>query len=212
VGIVIDYASDRGTIVMSQRLFARLWRDDRVSRIHVFVSPTASISLVQKELTAALGHVYDLKVMKLAELVNYHRRFLDRAFGAARVLELLIVIVTLSGILEALLSRTYDRRREFALLRVAGATGGQVLSIIFVEAIIMIVCGLGLGLFGGTVSAWMWVNYHFSYLLGWLLDFHFPWRIAGRAMLLAGAVALVAAYWPARSTSRKELIAALRYE
>ena len=97
-------------------------------------------------------------------------------------------------------------------MRVAGATGGQVVSIILVEAAIMIVCGLGLGLFGGTVSAWMWVSYHFSYLLGWLLDFHFPWHIAARAMLLAGTVALVAAYWPARLTSRRELISALRYE
>lgn len=212
VGTVVDYASDRGTIVMSQRLFARLWRDDRVSRIHVFVSPTAYLPDVKRSLEDALGNIYDLKVMKLDDLVGYHRRFLDRAFGAARVLELLIVIVTLSGILEALLSRAYDRRREFALLRVAGATGGQVMSIILVEAGIMIVCGLGLGLFGGTVSAWMWVNYHFSYLLGWLLDFHFPWWIAARAMVLAGAVALIAAYWPARRTARNELLVALRYE
>ncbi len=212
VGMVVDYASDRGTIVMSQRLFARLWRDDRVSRIHVFVSATASLPTVRQDLTKALGNVYDIKVMKLDDLVGYHRRFLERAFGAARVLELLIVIVTLSGILEALLSRTYDRRREFALMRVAGATGGQIVSIILVEASIMIVCGLALGLFGGTVSAWMWVNYHFSYLLGWLLDFHFPWAIAARAMLLAGLVAIAAAYFPARLISRKELIAALRYE
>lgn len=76
----------------------------------------------------------------------------------------------------------------------------------------MIVCGLGLGLFGGTVSAWMWVNYHFSYLLGWLLDFHFPWWIAARAMTLAGTVALVAAYWPARRAAQNELLSALRYE
>jgi putative ABC transport system permease protein len=212
VGTVVDYASDRGTIVMSQRLFSRLWRDDRVSRIHVFVSSSASLPDVQRDLVAALGDVFNLKVMPLDELVGYHRRFLDRAFGAARVLELLIVIVTLSGILEALLSRAYDRRKEFALLRVAGATGSQVMSIILVEAGIMIVCGLGLGLFGGTVSAWMWVSYHFSYLLGWLLDFHFPWWIALRAMALAGAVALFAAYWPARRTARNELLAALRYE
>jgi putative ABC transport system permease protein len=212
VGTVVDYASDRGTIVMSQRLFSRLWRDDRVTRIYVMVAPGASLSAVQQALVTMLGEVHDIKVMKLADLVSYHRRFLDRAFGAARVLELLIVIVTLAGILEALISRTYDRRREFALLRVAGATGGQIVSVILVEAGIMIMCGLALGLFGGTVSAWMWVNYHFSYLLGWLLDFHFPWLIAGRAMVLAGTVATAAAYWPARATARRPLIEALRYE
>lgn len=211
-GIVIDYASDRGTVVMSEQQFISLWRDDRVSRINVHLSTSMPTGAVHDALQRALGGVHDVKVMKLDDLVSYHRRFLDRAFGAARVLELLIVLVTLSGILEALLSRAYDRRREFALLRVAGATGGQVMSIILVEAGIMIVCGLGLGLFGGTVSAWMWVNYHFSYLLGWLLDFHFPWWIAARAMVLAGVVALVAAYWPARRTARKELLVALRYE
>lgn len=211
-GIVVDYASDRGTVVMSEAQFVSLWRDDRVSRINVHVSETLSVRAVHEALQKAVGSIHDVKVMKLDDLVGYHRRFLDRAFGAARVLELLIVIVTLSGILEALLSRAYDRRKEFALLRVAGATGGQIMSIILVEAGIMIVCGLGLGLFGGTVSAWMWVSYHFSYLLGWLLDFHFPWWIALRAMLLAGAVALFAAYWPARKTARNELLVALRYE
>jgi putative ABC transport system permease protein len=212
LGIVTEYASDRGSVVMADALFSHLWRDDRVNRIGLHLAQGARTEDLRTDVTKALGNVHNVKVMKLDDLVGYHRRFLDRAFGAARVLELLIVIVTLSGILEALLSRAYDRRREFALLRVAGATGGQVMSIILVEAGIMIVCGLGLGLFGGTVSAWMWVNYHFSYLLGWLLDFHFPWWIAARAMLLAGAVALVAAYWPARRTARKELLVALRYE
>jgi putative ABC transport system permease protein len=211
-GVVIDYASDRGSVVMSDQLFSNLWRDRRISRVGLHLDPEASLSKVQSAVTTALGNRHDLKVMKLDDVVAYHRHFLDRAFGAARVLDLLIVIVTLSGILEALLSRAYDRRREFALMRVAGATSGQILSIILVEAGIMIVCGLGLGLFGGTVSAWMWVHYHFSYLLGWLLDFHFPWMIAARAMLLAGIVALVAAYVPARFTSKTELIAALRYE
>jgi putative ABC transport system permease protein len=212
LGIVTEYASDRGTVVMSDALFSRLWRDDRVNRIGLHLGPRVSVADLHTELAAALGNIHDIKVMKLDDLVSYHRRFLDRAFGAARVLELLIVIVTLSGILEALLSRAYDRRREFALLRVAGATGGQIMSIVLVEAGIMIVCGLGLGLFGGTVSAWMWVSYHFSYLLGWLLEFHFPWWIAARAMGLAGAVALAAAYWPARRTAHTELLAALRYE
>jgi len=212
LGIVTEYASDRGTVVMSDALFSRLWRDDRINRIGLHLGPGESVGHLHSEMTRAIGNVHDIKVMKLNDLVGYHRRFLDRAFAAARVLELLIVIVTLSGILEALLSRAYDRRREFALLRVAGATGGQVTRIILAEAGVMIICGLGLGLFGGTVSAWMWVSYHFAYLLGWLLDFHFPWWIALRAMLLAGIVALVAAYWPARRTARNELLVALRYE
>jgi putative ABC transport system permease protein len=212
LGIVTEYASDRGSVVMSDKLFSQLWRDNRINRIGLHLDHGASVVRTQAGIATALGSIHDIKIMKLDDLVGYHRRFLDRAFGAARVLELLIVIVTLSGILEALLSRAYDRRREFALLRVAGATGGQIRNVVLVEAGIMIVCGLGLGLFGGTVSAWMWVNYHFSYLLGWLLDFHFPWWIAARAMLLAGAVALVAAYWPARKTAHNQLLDALRYE
>lgn len=212
VGVVVDFASDRGTIVMSDRLFANLWRDDRVHRLHVALEAGLSPNEGQSRIAAELGDAESLKVLRLEQLVSYHRRFLDRAFGAARVLELLVVVVTLTGIIEALLSRAYDRRREFALIRVAGCTTSQIVVIIVIEAAAMIFCGLALGAVGGAVSAWMWVNYHFTYLLGWLLHFHFPWMIAGRAMVLAGGVALLAAYLPARVISRRPLLGVLRYE
>ena len=144
--------------------------------------------------------------------MEYHRRFLSNAFGAAHVLELLILVVTLSGLVEALVTSISYRRREFALARAAGASVGQIERAVLIEAAIMIACGLALGLIGGTVSAWLWVRYHFTYLLGWILRFFFPWTSASRMVFLAAIVAVAAAYIPARRAARAEILQSLRYE
>jgi len=211
-GIVVDYASDRGSVIMSSEAFAKTWRDARVNRLHVHLEPGSDRTRVATEIRAALPDQRSFKVVELQQLVSYHRSFLASAFGAARVLELLIVMVTLAGVVETLASIAHDRRGEFALIRAAGATDGQIERIVLVEAAVMIACGLALGLVGGTVSAWLWVKFHFTYLLGWILEFHFPWHTALRAMTVGGVVAACAAYWPARAVARVKILDALRYE
>jgi putative ABC transport system permease protein len=211
-GVVIDYASDQGTVVMSGTLFASLWRDTRVNRFHVHLEQGAAVEEMRARIYEALGRPVDLKFLRLGELVEYHDRLLSNAFGAARVLELLIVVVTLAGVAEALLTSVEYRRREFALARAAGASVSQIERAVVIEAAIMIGCGLALGMVGGTVSAWLWVRYHFTYLLGWILQFFFPWTATARMMVLAAAVALLAAYLPARRAARTPILQALRYE
>ena len=64
--------------------------------------------------------------------------------------------------------------------------------------------GLGLGVF--------WVEATFSYLLGWVLDLHLPFREAAETAAAATAVAALAALLPARRAAALRPAVALRYE
>ena len=97
-------------------------------------------------------------------------------------------------------------------MRATGATPAQLERTIMIEAWVMILAGLTLGIVGGSLSAWMWVNFHATYFLGWIIDFHFPWLTAARACGLAALAAAAAAYLPARFAARGDVLSAMRYE
>jgi putative ABC transport system permease protein len=211
-GIVIDYTSDRGSVMIEQDVLSRFWGDDRVNRIRVHAQPEVRLPDLKAETVAALGDVSNFKVLTAGELVDYHVQLFEAAFSPARVLELLLIIVTCAGIIDAVVASVHDRRREFGLMRAAGALVRDIERTTMIEVGVIIAAGLSLGIIGGSISAWLWVKYHFTYLFGWVLKFYFPWVATGRAVLLTAAVAALAAYIPVRFAARQPILESLQYE
>jgi len=80
---------------------------------------------------------------------------------------------------------------------------------VMAESAVLISAGICLGIFGGAMSAWMWVEFHWTWLLGWILELHFPWQSTARAALLATVVATLATWGPARAATRVDTMEAL---
>ena len=51
-----------------------------------------------------------------------------------------------------------------------------------------------------------------AYVLGWLIDFHFPWLAIGTTVLTGVFVALLAGIYPSRRAANIEIREALEYE
>jgi len=210
-GVVIDYTSDRGSVILESATFSRYWNDTRVSRILVHTEPGAPRSAVREGILSALGDRDSFRVADLEEVVALQKRELDESVQPTGIIELFLIIVTIAGIIDAVVANVSERRRELGLMRATGATAGQLERTIMAEAAVMILAGLALGVAGGSVSSWMWVNFHATYFLGWIIDFHFPWETAARACGLAAVAAAVAAYVPARIAARGDVLTAMRY-
>src|SRR4029450_3890654 len=106
VGIVPDYISNRGTVLLARRLFIDRWREPTVKRIPVFLDPGAPPEMVRRAILQRLGdwfgHRYQLKVHTMDEGVAYLSAKIDEAYAFTAAIQLLIVLVTLAGIFDLL--------------------------------------------------------------------------------------------------------------
>ena len=110
----------------------------------------------------------------LRELVAYHTDMIDRAFAVMNSVQLLIIIVTIAGIFDLLVSRITERRRELALWRVIGADARAVRRSVIIESVtIGAYWAPVLGVLVGLVTAWVWIAIHFRQLLGYYIEYHF---------------------------------------
>lgn len=210
VGVIVDYVSPRGSVIMARDTYVAWWNDHTANRFHVTVAPGVAVDAVRTAIATGVGAEMALKVLTQRELYDYHVDAVRRAFRFTMALQLLPLVVAGLGLAEALLAVSLDRRREFALLRAAGATRRQIAHTVLSEAAGVGALGLVGGIGMGVVLAVLWVRVNFAYQIGWDLDFHFA--TAGLPMAAAAAlgVSMLAGVLPARRIARLPILRALR--
>jgi putative ABC transport system permease protein len=211
-GAVVDYVSPRGSVILTRPVYERWWNDSAVNRFHVWLTPGARADDVRRTITAELGAREGLKVLTLRELYDYHRAAVRRAFALTRALEILPLLVAGLGLAQALLAAGLDRRREFALLRAAGATRGQVARSVVLEAVAVAMVGLAGALAVGVVLSTLWSHVNFPLQLGWEIALHPAPGSFAAAAAAALLVSVPASLLPARRAGRQAIAAALRDE
>ena len=120
--------------------------------------------------------------------------------------------VAFLGVLNTLWISVVQRRRELGLLRSVGATRGQVIRSIVIEASVLGVVGAVLGLIGGAIVEWVVLRRILPADTGWTYPFHFPWGTAAAVAVLAVLTSAVAGWFPARAAVRRPPADALCYE
>ncbi len=211
-GIVVDYVSPRGSIVMTRPTYEQWWDDHTANRFHVWLAPGATVEAVRAAVAAGPSREHGLKVLTQRELYAYHQDAVHRAFRFTRALEVLPLLVAGLGLAEALLAVSLDRRRELALLRATGATRRQVAVAVVAEAAGVGVVGWIGGVAMGAVLSLLWVRVNFTVQLGWDLDFHFAFGALPTAAAAALLVSVPAGLLPAWRVARLPIVQALREE
>ena len=188
-GVYYDYASDQGVVMMERRAYRRMFDDDGISGLAVFVGSGDRPAEVIERLRRSTSGVQNLVIRSNADLRAYSLDVFDRTFTVTAVLRLLTVVVAFVGILSALMALQLERRPEFAVLRANGMTRRQLGRMIRIQCGIM---GLQAGLLAvplGLALAWTLIYVINLRSFGWTLQFE-----SGPGLLLQGvAVAVVAA-------------------
>ena len=109
------------------------------------------------------------------------------------------------SIANTLVMATADRRREFAVLRLAGATPRQVLRVVVVEAATVVVLGAGLGLVAAVpgvqgIGRWMASDFGIEAVIA------YNWPVALATIAACLLIAVVASLLPAWSALRAPAI------
>jgi putative ABC transport system permease protein len=175
--------------------------------LYSFVETSGGVTEENTEaLEAALADFPNAKSQTRDEFKDNQISFLNNILILLLVLLALSVIVSLFGIVNALVLTVFERTRELGMLRAIGMTRRQARRMIRYETVITALIGAALGILLGVVLAG---------LLVWRIDFiDFSLPVVQIALFAVAAivVGVVAAIFPARRAARLNVLEALQYE
>ncbi|RFA29993.1 hypothetical protein CAI21_08325 [Alkalilimnicola ehrlichii] len=211
VGIMYDYSTSEGAVVISRRSYERYWDDPGIDSLGIHAEPGVSLSTLREDLqAAAAGAPVSLQLNR--ELRQASLDVFDQTFTITHVLRLLAMIVAGIGVLSALLALALERGREFAVLRATGFTPRQVGVLVTLQTgVLGLIAGLlaiPLGL--AMAAALILVINQRSF--GWSMLISVNGGELLQALALALVSALLAGAYPAWRLARSVPAQALREE
>ncbi|SMQ18917.1 putative ABC transport system permease protein [Streptomyces sp. Ag82_O1-12] len=135
-----------GAALMPAAVVAAHTTDGAVPQILVAADPAIGADRLAAELTGAGAPSPGLRAADRAELVSASAEQNDTQTWVAYLLVAMVVGYSVIALVNSLVMATGERRREFTLQRLVGATRGQVMRMMTVEALLTALAGLALGM------------------------------------------------------------------
>jgi putative ABC transport system permease protein len=212
-GVIIDYTSDQGSIIIDRSVFTAAFNDTRVDTFHVYVDDRArDTERVRAAITQRIGRKYNLFVLSNLELRTEAKRMVGNAFSITYAMEFVAVVLALLGVINTLLAAVLDRTREIGLLRAIGADRGHIVKLFAGEAFFIGLTGGAMGVAVGSVIAYIVTKVVGVQATGWDFPFVFPTATAVQMLLASTGCAVLAGLYPARRAAALDVVEALAYE
>jgi putative ABC transport system permease protein len=211
-GIYYDYASTRGTAIMSLATYREIWNDDTITALVVRLASDADPDRVARDLEADLAPVQRLFARPNQAIREAALAIFDRTFAITGALQLLATVVAFIGVLSALLALQLEKQREFGVLRAVGLTIRELRGLILLETGLMgAVAGL-LSMPAGFSLALILIYIINKRSFGWTLQLFVDPLPFLEAIGVSVLAALLAGIYPALRMGRIAPAEALRYE
>jgi putative ABC transport system permease protein len=211
-GIVYDYGSSEGVVMLGRRAYERFWEDRGISALGVYAEDPRGVDALVAALRRAAGPEPDVLIRSNRALREASLEVFDRTFAVTGVLRTLAMIVAFVGVLSALMAQALERTREIGVLRAQGLTPAQVWGLTASQTGFMgLVAGL-LALPVGSALALVLIFVINRRSFGWTLQLEIAPALLVQAVLLALGASLLAAVYPAWRMSTMALPAAVREE
>jgi putative ABC transport system permease protein len=215
IGTTVDYLWNHGVVFIDRGEYKRLWQDDEVDLLDVYIRAPVDeqrVREVQQNLLAKLGPENGLVVRTRREEQNRIEEMIERLYHVALSQQIVVMLVAALGVVMALLISVLQRRREMGMLRAIGAARAQVVRSILAEAFLMGVIGTIIGFVVGIPLEWYVLKVLFLEESGYLFAVYVPWR-EGLVIVAAGlATPILAGIAPALYSVRQRIPEAIAYE
>ncbi len=175
----------------------------------VAFDPGADAAAVQADVTERVEAQFPIVDVKSnAEFKEDFEAQIDQLLALLYALLAISLIISLFGIVNALVLSIYERTREIGMLRAIGTTRRQMRSIVRYESIITAVIGGVLGILIGVFFAWILTQG----LEDQGIQFELPIVTLVVFLVLAVVAGVLAAVLPARRAARLNPLEALHHE
>jgi putative ABC transport system permease protein len=211
-GVMVDYTSDRGSIMMDRAVYRRLWKDDRVDTFDLLLKPGYDPESVRTEIQRHFVGSRNVFILTNKDMRSEIMRLTDQFLSLQYVQILVAVLVAILGIVNSLMVSITERKREIGILRGLGGEKRQVRKAILLEAVCIGLVAAVLGIAGGTILGYYAVGAFGAAFTGWIFPYRFPVEMAVAIIPGVIFISLLAALYPARLALRTPLMEALAYE
>ncbi len=211
-GVYREYGNDRGTVMMSLKVYRHYWHDDGITALGIYVAPGQSPERIMAAFRNAAHGRQSLFIRSNSDLRALSMSIFERTFVITRVLYWLAAAVAAVGLISALLAWELERSHELAILRALGLTPTGAGLLIEAQTGFMGLVALVAAIPAGLLTALLLIEVINRRAFGWRIDVHLSWPQFVNALLLAIAAAGVAGLYPARRVAGTAIAADIREE
>jgi putative ABC transport system permease protein len=211
-GIYTDYGSTRGTVRMSLDVYRRIWNDNRLNGVVLYLPADTDADAVTADLRSQLKDFPSVQVNPSGVLREGALVVFDRTFAITVAMQLITTIVAFIGVLSSLLALQLEKAREMGVLRALGLSVAEMRRLTFWETGLLGASAGVLALPTGYILAWILIFVINQRSFGWTLQMHAEPVPFAQAFLLSVSAALLAGLYPAWRLGRMQVAAALRGE
>ncbi|HJS88817.1 MAG TPA: ABC transporter permease [Steroidobacteraceae bacterium] len=211
-GIYHEYGSGLGSAMMSLGIYRRLWHDDAVTAVGLYLQPGVSAARVIPRLEAAAGARQALLIRSNADIRALSLEIFDRTFIITRVLYWLAAAIAAVGLVSGLLAWELDRTRELSVLRALGLTPRGTAALVEAQTLFMGSAALLAAIPAGLVIALVLTKVIDRRAFGWHIEMHLHAAQFVNALALALVAAAIAGLYPAWRAATGPVAAQMREE
>ena len=211
VAVVHDFDVQPGVIIYDE-VYRKFWDDPHLSSAALFVESGIDVDLKIEELVSAFAGKLELVIRSNRALRENSLAVFDRTFNITIALQVLATVVAFIGVLSALMSLQFDRKREIGTLRAIGLTRLQLSKLTLLETGLMgAVAGL-IAMPTGLILAAILIYIINLRSFGWTLQMQLHPSPFVLAFVVALVAALLAGVYPAWRMGKMQPAQALRAE
>ena len=211
-GIYHEYGSGLGSAMIDLAVYRRLWRDESITAIGLYLAPGVDPRQEVGRLEAAAGGRQALLIRSNADIRAMSLEIFDRTFIITRVLYWLAAGIAAIGLVSALLAWELDRTRELSILRALGLTPGGAAALVEAQTLFMGSAALLAALPAGLLIAVVLTKVIDRRAFGWHIEMHLQRAQFLSALLLALGAALLAGLYPAWRAATGPIAGEMREE
>ena len=211
-GIYHEYGGGLGSAMMSLEVYRRLWRDDSITAVGLYLRHGVDAATEIPRLQAAAGGRQALLIRSNADIRAMSLAIFDRTFIITRVLYWLAAAIAAVGLVSALLAWELDRTRELSVLRALGLTPAGAAALVAAQTVFMGGAALLAATPAGLIIAVVLTKVIDRRAFGWHIEMHLNGAQFIDALALALAAALLAGVYPAWRAAVGPIAARMREE
>jgi putative ABC transport system permease protein len=198
LGVFRDYRTRGGLVYFDLKRFQDLTGDRQWSGVRLFftdhpLDPAKATQRLQSDILKCCGQKHSLEMISGLELRKEILQIFDQTFAVTTVLLLIALLVAGLGITTTLTVLVLERIRQLNTLSAIGADQRQIRSMIFWEALLMVMAGESIGLVCGFLMSYLLIFVINLKSFGWTFLFRVDWSSLALSVPAILATALLAA-------------------
>jgi putative ABC transport system permease protein len=199
VAVYRDYASEQGYVLMDLERYAILYEDNTIDSVAIHLDAAASPDAVREVIAqrAVERGLASIELRSNRDIRDSALVAFDQTFAVTYILQVIAMVVAVLGVATTLLAQLLDRRHEIITLRTLGADRWRVARVLVLEAGLIGIAGIVLGIAGGLSLAWILTTVVMTESFGWTIQFTVPWVVLLQTVALLFGATLVAGIGPA---------------